>query len=302
MAKPPDNTTQQPSQDKEKDSKQQRRNRWAWFDRKAVITALIAGLIAVFGYPAYHTLFPGSPPSPRLTVDSVAVIPCAETSYCGKSTGPETIDFKIRNTGNQAADIVYARIKMQGFATLRRPTPIPPKETARQRRIEKRIEKQLLKLLGKRLEKRLGTERFEYLSRRFVEGIYASRILSSYYLRIDHRYPVPLPPNSTRKVIVVPLSEGVGTNGLADFQLVFIPSMSFNPYGPYIPPSALQSNIYMYRLQISIIYNGQATISPVEALIFLPKDPAAASNCSVGAGSRLCQFLSSPGYRSPTLR
>lgn len=103
---------------------------------------------------------------------------------------------------------------------------------------------------------------------------------------LDGTYKVALPFQSGQSVSGK-LNEMVNPNAIARFDLSFVP--------PH-----LAARINLYRVSISLVYNGIATMTPIEMLVSVPRDPPLADKCSA-AHQQLCAFLRSPGSRDVRL-
>ena len=96
--------------------------RWRWLNA-GIVVALVGGIGAVIAAIVPHYLDSGPPPAPHLEVDSVTAQSYAElhpglVSASGSEPGYETLDFKLRNTGDQVAYIDAVRVtvhSVEGF-------------------------------------------------------------------------------------------------------------------------------------------------------------------------------------------
>jgi hypothetical protein len=240
MGRPPDDAAQQPPQDAGEPPGKRRRVNWSQLlVGSGIAAAIIAGLFAVFGSSIRDFLFHGPAPGPHVQV-VVTVRSYAEThsrpGLAAVPRGPETVNFKVLNTGNRVAYLTNASIVVQQFIAR--------------------------------------------------SGFGGSHIAG--YVGVSHRYDVPMPRRPfTGQTIDVPLSQRASADGVDNFDLRFTLR------------DAGRDHIYLYRVQISLMY-GSETL-PVEALISLPRDPGIASRCSGNADSQFCRFLRLSGYRSPAM-
>jgi hypothetical protein len=110
----------------------------------------------------------------------------------------------------------------------------------------------------------------------------------SFVIAQDNTYGVQLPSETS-----VPLHEGVpspaGGIPFARFDLAFLPPL---------PPVCYPINLF--RIGISLVYNMNATMPPIEVLIAVPRDPPFADKCSA-ADPQLCSFLEHPGCRDSAM-
>ena len=70
----------------------------------------------------------------------------------------------------------------------------------------------------------------------------------------------------------------------------------------FLPPSVSFVSYYvnLYRIGISLVYNTNATMPPIEVLIAVPRDPPFADKCSA-TDPQLCGFLEHPGCRDSVM-
>jgi hypothetical protein len=109
---------------------------------------------------------------------------------------------------------------------------------------------------------------------------------SSALVPIDGTYSIQLPSQANQSVSK-DLPEMVQPNMVARFDFSFLP--------PHV-----SARVNLYRISISLVYNGGSTMSPIEMLISVPIDPPLADKCS-SAHPQLCSFLRLSGSRDNRL-
>lgn len=116
MVMPDDNGAVDPPQDKSDASGGRLRKGGKWLKDNSVASTVVGGLLvaAILGIVGlvYHNLHHGPPQAPVLSVDSLTVTNSLNAG------GSEIVDLKVRNTGNEFADITQALIKVQQFITV----------------------------------------------------------------------------------------------------------------------------------------------------------------------------------------
>lgn len=99
-----------------KRTSEQSRNRWGWLNT-GIVVALVGLIGAVFAAVLPHYLDATPPPRPTLEVDSVAAQSYAmqhpNIANPDLMPGYETLDIKLRNTGNQLAFITGIRVEVK---------------------------------------------------------------------------------------------------------------------------------------------------------------------------------------------
>jgi hypothetical protein len=98
--------------------------RWTWLNTGIVVASVgaVGAVIAAIITVVIPHFFDGTPPpAPNLEVDSVtgqvgATQTASLDASIGGNTGYETLDFKVRNTGNQLALVDAVRITIQSYS------------------------------------------------------------------------------------------------------------------------------------------------------------------------------------------
>ena len=109
---------------KRKTDSKQSHNRWRWLDTGSIAAALVGLVGVVLGVVLPYYVNAAPPPGPNLEVDSV--IPQSFARLCAQRhpdipvppdlPGSETLDFKVRNTGDQLALITGIRIIVKSIS------------------------------------------------------------------------------------------------------------------------------------------------------------------------------------------
>ena len=113
MTSPPDNSTQETSEDKDK--ARSPRSRVGWLKSPWVLgvgTAVISGLLLSSIFGVFHRFDPGPAPAADLKLRNVVV-----TSSSVSPLRPETVDLTFLDVGTQTAILTRATIRIQEFTS-----------------------------------------------------------------------------------------------------------------------------------------------------------------------------------------
>jgi hypothetical protein len=113
------------------------------------------------------------------------------------------------------------------------------------------------------------------------------------HIPVSYTYDIQLPFHpAARQVVPASLSESVpssSTDNTDRFDLA------------YTLPHGGGAYIYLYRLRISFMNTTGTTVSPIEVLISLPRDPSLSNKYASDNRSELCRFLALSGTRSQAM-